>query len=113
MRPAVRPPDPGAVGPRGRGPRCRAPAAPAPGPWTAVLSVLVVGVLAAGLLRHLPSAAAREAAGRSLIALGPGVLALGATTALLETGPTLLAAVIAWSAILLVTAAMSVTVRRH
>jgi hypothetical protein len=84
-----------------------------PAPWTAIVSALVVGVLAAGLLRHLPSAENREVAGRALIGLGPGVLALGATTWLLETEPTLLVAVLAWSAALALTGAMAVTVRHQ
>lgn len=84
-----------------------------PAPWTAVVSALVVGAAAASLLRHAPSAGSREAAGGAWIALGPGVLALGATTWLLDTEPTLLVAVIAWSATLAVAAAMAVTVRHH
>jgi hypothetical protein len=79
--------------------------------WTAIASVLVVGATAAGLLRHVPWHGVRAAAGRSLIALGPGVLALGATTGLVETEPTLLAAVLAWSGTLALAGAMTVTVR--
>jgi hypothetical protein len=82
-------------------------------PWTAIVSALVVGAAAGCLLRHLPSAELREAAGRAVIALGPGVLALGATSGLLETEPTLLVAVLAWTATLAVTGAMAVTVRHH
>ncbi|WP_183408164.1 SCO7613 C-terminal domain-containing membrane protein [Nocardioides pocheonensis] len=84
-----------------------------PAPWTAVVVALVVGAAAAALLRHLRPAAAREAAGRAWIALGPGVLALGATTWLLESRPTLLTAVLVWGATLAVTAAMATTVRHH
>lgn len=82
-----------------------------PASWTAVVATLVVGATAAGLLRHVPSAARREAAGRAWIALGPGVLALGAATALLETGPTLLVAVVAWAAVLAIAAVGAATVR--
>jgi hypothetical protein len=53
----------------------------------------------------------RDAVGRALVALGPGVLALGAATALLETEPTLLVAVLVWAGALAVTGAMAVTVR--
>ena len=84
-----------------------------PAPWTAIVSVLVVGAAALGLRRHLPAAETREAADRAFVALGPGALALGATTALLETEPTLLVAVLAWSATIAVTGAMAVTVRHH
>lgn len=84
-----------------------------PAPWTAIVAALVVGATAAGLLRHLPSPKARESAGRALIALGPGVLALGATTGLVETEPTLLVAVLAWVGTLALTAVMAATVRHH
>jgi hypothetical protein len=84
-----------------------------PSPWTAVVVTLVVGAAAAALLRHLSPAPVREAAGRAWIALGPGVLALGATTWLVESEPTLLVAVLAWSAATAVAAAMAVTVRHH
>jgi hypothetical protein len=79
--------------------------------WTAIVSVLVVGAAAAALLRHVPSANVRAGAGRGFIALGPAVLALGATTGLIETEPTLLVAVVAWSATLALAGAMTVTVR--
>jgi len=79
--------------------------------WTAIISVLVVGAAAAALLRHVPSADVRAGAGRAFIALGPAVLALGATTGLIETGPTVLAAVVAWSGTLALAGAMTVTVR--
>lgn len=82
-------------------------------PWTAIVAALVVGAGAACLIRHLPSATAREAAGRAFIALGPGAVALGATTVLLETQPTLLVAVLAWSATLALTGAMAVATREH
>jgi hypothetical protein len=84
-----------------------------PAAWTAIVSALVVGAAAGALLRHLPSAQAREAAGRAVIALGPGALALGATSAFLETEPTLLTAVLAWAAALVLTATMATTVRQH
>jgi hypothetical protein len=84
-----------------------------PAPWTALVSALVVGAAAAGLLRHVPSTSMREAAGRALIALGPGALGLGATTGLIETEPTLLVAVLAWSGVLAVAGGMAVTVRHH
>lgn len=84
-----------------------------PAPWTAVVSVLVVGAAMAGLRRHLPSPAMREDVDRAFVALGPGALALGATTVLLETEPTLLAAVLAWAGTLAVAGAMAVTVRHH
>jgi hypothetical protein len=79
--------------------------------WTAIVSVLVVGAAAAALLRHVPSAPVRAGAGRAFIALGPAVLALGATTGLVETEPTVLAAVVAWSGTLALAGAMTVTVR--
>jgi hypothetical protein len=79
--------------------------------WTAIVSVLVVGAAASGLLRHVPWVGVRGAAGRVFIALGPAVLALGATTGLDETRPTLLAAVLAWSGTILLAAAMTATVR--
>ena len=82
-------------------------------PWTAAVVALLVGALAFGLLRHLPSPDGREAGRRALIALGPGVLALGATSALLETEPSLLVAVLAWAGTLAVSAAMTVTVGHH
>jgi hypothetical protein len=82
-------------------------------PWTAIVVVLVVGAAAAALLRHVPTPQVRAAAGRALIALGPAVLALGAATALVETQPTLLAAVLAWSGALALAGAMTVTVRHH
>jgi hypothetical protein len=84
-----------------------------PAPWTAIVSAVVVGIAAGGLIRHVPSAEAREASGRAVIALGPGALALGATTGLIETEPTLLVAVLAWTGTIAVTAAMAVTVRHH
>jgi hypothetical protein len=84
-----------------------------PAAWTAIVSALVVGAAAGALLRHLPTAQAREAAGRAVIALGPGALALGATSAFLETEPTLLAGLLAWSATLALTAIMATTVRQH
>jgi hypothetical protein len=84
-----------------------------PAPWTAVVAALAVGVTFGGLVRHLFTDAARDAAGRAFIALGPGALALGATTALLETEPRLWVAVLAWSATLALTAAMAVTVSHH
>jgi hypothetical protein len=83
-----------------------------PAAWTAIVTALVVGACAAGLLRHL-APARREAAGRAFIALGPGALALGAASALLETEPTLLVALLAWSATLALAAAMTVTVSDH
>jgi hypothetical protein len=84
-----------------------------PAPWTAIVSAVVVGIAAGGLIRHVASAETREASGRAVIALGPGALALGATTGLLETEPTLLVAVLAWTGTLALTAAMAVTVRHH
>lgn len=84
-----------------------------PAPWTALVTALVVGATAAGLLRHLRSVEHRAAAGNAWVALGPGVLALGAATGLLETEPTLLAAVLAWSGALALTAGMAVTVRHQ
>lgn len=84
-----------------------------PAPWTALVTALVVGATAAGLLRHLRPAERRAAAGNAWVALGPGVLALGATTGLIETEPTLLAAVLAWSSTLALTAGMAVTVRHQ
>ena len=89
------------------------PAVDGPAAWTAIVSALVVGAAAVSLLPHVPSAATRDAAGRAWIALGPGVLALGATTWLLETEPTLLIAGLAWAATLAVAGAMAVTVRHH
>jgi hypothetical protein len=79
--------------------------------WTAIVSVLVVGAAAAALLRHVPSTQVRAGAGRAFIALGPAVLALGATTGLVETEPTVLAAVVAWAGTLALAGAMTVTVR--
>jgi hypothetical protein len=84
-----------------------------PAPWTAVVATLVVGATAAALLRHLASPAGREAAGRAWIALGPGAVALGLATWLVESEPTLLVALLAWSGALAVAAAMTVTVRHH
>ena len=84
-----------------------------PSPWTAIVSALMVGAAAGGLIRHLPSTEAREAAGRAVIALGPGAVALGATSALIETGPSLLVAVLAWSGTLALAGAMTATVRHH
>lgn len=84
-----------------------------PAPWTALVTALVVGATAAGLLRHLRPAERRAAAGNAWVALGPGVLALGATTGLIETEPTVLAAVLAWSGTLALTAGMAVTVRHQ
>jgi hypothetical protein len=84
-----------------------------PAAWTALVSVLAVGATAAALLRHLPTTESKDASGRALIALGPAALALGATTALLETEPTLVVAVLAWSATLALTGAMTATVRHH
>ena len=84
-----------------------------PAPWTALVAALAVGACAGGVLRHLPRAHVREAAGRAFIALGPGVLALGATTVLLGTEPVLWAAVVAWAATTAVAAAMAVTARRQ
>jgi hypothetical protein len=89
------------------------PAGDGPAPWTALVSVLVIGAAVGGLRRHLPSPEAREAVGRAFIALGPGALALGATTWLLETEPTLVVAVLAWSGTVAITGAMAVTVRHH
>jgi hypothetical protein len=81
-----------------------------PAPWTAVVAALVVGAAAGALLRHLPGAA-RGPSGRAVVALGPGLLALAATTGLLETEPTLLVAVLAWSGTLVVTAGMAIMMR--
>jgi hypothetical protein len=88
------------------------PAGDGPAPWTAVVGVLVIGATVGGLRRHL-SPEAREAVGRAFIALGPGALALGATTGLLETEPTLAIAVLAWAGTVAITGAMAVTVRHH
>ncbi len=83
-----------------------------PSAWTSIVAVLVVGALAFGLLRHLPDAA-RDAAGRILVALGPVVLALGGATWILETEPTLLTAVLVWSGALIVATVAAATVRHH
>ncbi|MGY2874168.1 hypothetical protein ACVW00_001358 [Marmoricola sp. URHA0025 HA25] len=84
-----------------------------PAPWTAIVAAVVVGIAAGGLIRHLRAGEAREAFGRAVIALGPAAVALGVTTGILETEPTLLVAVLAWTAALAVAAAMAVTVRHH
>jgi hypothetical protein len=84
-----------------------------PAPWTAVVAAVVVGAVAAALLRHVPTTAAREPTGRALVALGPGFLALGGATAVLETEPTLLVAVLVWAGALAVAGAMAVAVRDH
>lgn len=84
-----------------------------PAAWTAVVATLVVGATAAALVRHLPSPAARGAAGRAWIALGPGVVGLGLVTWLVESQPTLSVALLAWSGALALTAAMAVTVRHQ
>ncbi|HEX2894557.1 MAG TPA: hypothetical protein VHO29_11190 [Marmoricola sp.] len=84
-----------------------------PAPWTAVVATLVVGAVAAALLRQLPSPGVRETAGRAWVALGPGVLALGLATWLVESQPTLMVAVVTWCATLAVAGAMAVTVREH
>ena len=83
-----------------------------PAAWTAIVSVLVVGAAAASLLRHLP-AGVRAAAGRVWIAVGPGALALGVATVILESAPTLLVGTLAWATALAVTVAMASTVRDH
>ena len=82
-----------------------------PAAWTALVAAVVVGTASAALLRHVPPSVRREAAGRTWIALGPSMLGLGAVTGLLETRPTLLAAALAWTAVLAVAAAMAVTAR--
>lgn len=84
-----------------------------PAAWTALVTALVVGATAAGLLRHLRPPERRAAAGAAWVALGPGILALGATTGLVETEPTLLVAVLAWCGTLALTAGMAVTVRHQ
>lgn len=88
-------------------------AAGGPASWTAIVSVLAIGALAAGSLRHLPGAQRRDAGGRVLVALGPTALALGAATALLETGPTLLVAVLAWGGVLAVAGTMAAATGRQ
>jgi hypothetical protein len=87
------------------------PLTDAPAPWTAIVAAVLVGAVAYALLRHVPTPSVRDAAGRALVALGPGVLALGAGTALLETEPTLLVAVLVWAGALAVAGAMAVAVR--
>lgn len=84
-----------------------------PAPWTALVAAVVVGATSAALLRHVQPSARREAAGRTWIALGPGMVGLGAVTGLLESGPTLLTAVLGWIAVLAVAGAMAVTARHH
>jgi hypothetical protein len=83
-----------------------------PAAWTAIVAAVVVGAAAGALVGRLRDEGARQAAGRAWIALGPGVLALGTVTVLLETGPALVVAVAAWAAVLAAAGAMAVAGRK-
>lgn len=72
-------------------------------PWTAVLVCAGALVAAAALTRWLDESV-RGVARRSLVVLAPSILGLGVVTGLIETEPTLVVAVAAWSALLLAVA---------
>lgn len=63
-------------------------------PWTSVLLALCLIAAAACLLRHVP-ATQRPTASRAMRTLAPGILALGASAAVLASGPPLWAGVLA------------------
>lgn len=81
-----------------------------PSTWTAILVAGTV-VLAALSLTSLLPPTARTTGLRTWCVLAPAVLALGVTTALLETGPTLLVAVTAWAATGAVLGILATTIR--
>jgi len=83
----------------------------APSGWTAVVVVAVVVLVGAALIRWIDDPAARDVAQRCWLVGAPTLVALGATTTFLESGPTVLAAVAAWSATLAVLAVLARTVR--
>ncbi len=84
-----------------------------PAAWTAIVVAVAVGAAAGALLRHLPTAGLRDVAGRTWIALGPGVVTFGLASWFIETEPTLLAAVLVWSAAIAVAGSMAMTARHQ
>lgn len=81
-------------------------------PWTAIVVAVVLLLSAVGLLRHLPEAF-RAPARTAVLALTAPVVALGATTALLERAVPLLPAVLCWAAVLALAGGAVVLVREH
>jgi hypothetical protein len=82
-----------------------------PSAWTALVVAAVVILVGLALSRWIADPAARALVERGLQVGAPTLAALGAATAFLESGPTVLAAVLAWSAVLLVLAALSTVLR--
>jgi len=83
----------------------------APSAWTAIVVVAVVILVGLALSRWIADPAARQAVERTLQVGAPTAAALGAVTAFLETGPTLVAGVGAWAAVLLVLATLAAVLR--
>jgi len=82
-----------------------------PSAWTAIVVVAVVGLVGLALTRWIADPAARQTAERGWLVAAPTAAALGIATAFLETGPTVLGAVLAWATVLAVLAALATTVR--
>ena len=81
-----------------------------PSAWTALVVVATVVLVGLALLRWIADPAARLVAERGWVVGTPTVVALGATTAFLETGPTVLTAMLAWAAVLAVLALLATVV---
>ncbi|MCZ4499477.1 MAG: hypothetical protein JWQ74_2030 [Marmoricola sp.] len=80
--------------------------------WTAPVVAAVAALTVLALLRHLPTDT--RAAGRvTWLVTAPTVVGLGLTTALLEQRPELLPAVLAWSALIALSAALVHLGRTH
>ncbi|MFL6024520.1 MAG: hypothetical protein ACJ72O_14375, partial [Marmoricola sp.] len=79
--------------------------------WTAVVVAVAVVVVGLALLRWIDDPTLGESTHRGLQVAAPTLVALGVVTAFLETGPTVLAAVAAWTGVLVVLAALATVVR--
>jgi hypothetical protein len=82
-----------------------------PSAWTAVVVAAVAILVSRALTQWITDPAIRESADRGWLVGAPTAAALGAATAFGETGPTVLAAVLAWSGVLAVLALGSAFLR--
>ncbi|MFL6174212.1 MAG: hypothetical protein ACJ716_15090, partial [Marmoricola sp.] len=80
--------------------------------WTPLVLALVVVLVGLALIRWISDPAAQQTAVRAWVVGAPTVAALGVAAAFLETTPTLLAGVLAWTAVLLVLAALAACIRQ-
>ncbi|MFL6156094.1 MAG: hypothetical protein ACJ72D_08390, partial [Marmoricola sp.] len=80
--------------------------------WTPLVLALVVVLVGLALIRWISDPAAQQPALRGWVVGAPTVAALGVAAAFLETTPTLLAGVLAWTAVLLVLAALAACIRQ-